>query len=65
MAEATKGRVRVTQVHSANNRPKDQQATLIGLGLGRMHRTREVVDTPSNRGMINKIKHLLKVETIG
>ena len=60
----TKGRVRVTQVRSANQRTKDQQATLIGLGLRRLHLPRELEDTPSVRGMITKIKHLLKVESI-
>ncbi|MEK7245034.1 MAG: 50S ribosomal protein L30 [Pseudomonadota bacterium] len=64
MTEKAHGRVRVTQVHSSNHRPKDQHATLIGLGLGRMHRTRELEDTPSVRGMIAKIKHLLKVESV-
>jgi large subunit ribosomal protein L30 len=34
---------------------------LIGLGLNKMHRTRELEDTPSVRGMINKVKHLVKV----
>ena len=63
-AEKTKGRVRVTQVRSANQRTKDQQATLIGLGLKRLHLPRELEDTPSVRGMITKIKHLLKVETV-
>ncbi len=63
MADKAKGRVRVTQVHSANNRTKNQQATLVGLGLGRLHRTRELKDTPSVQGMIAKVRHLLKVET--
>ena len=64
MSEPAKSRVRVTQVRSANNRTKDQQATLIGLGLGRLHRTRELENTPSVRGMIAKVKHLLKVESV-
>jgi large subunit ribosomal protein L30 len=63
MAEKAKDRLRVTQVRSANNRTKDQQATLVGLGLGRLHRTRDVADTPSMRGMIAKVKHLVKVES--
>jgi large subunit ribosomal protein L30 len=65
MAEKATGRLRVTQVRSANNRTKDQQATLIGLGLGRLHRTRELTDTPSVRGMVAKVKHLLVVESVG
>ena len=42
--------------------PKDQRATLIGLGLNKMHRTRELEDTPAVRGMIDKVKHLVRVE---
>ena len=64
MATKPKGRVRVTQVRGANQRTQDQQATLIGLGLRRLHLARELEDTPSVRGMIGKIKHLLKVETL-
>ncbi len=66
MTNKAKGRVRVTQVHSAGKRTKDQQETLIGLGLGRrLNRSRDLEDTPSVRGMVNKVKHLLKVETLG
>ena len=54
--------VKVTQVGSPIGRPKDQEATLIGLGLNKLHRTRELEDTPSVRGMINKVRHLLHVE---
>ncbi len=61
MAE-TKKTLRVTQVGSPIGRRADQRATLIGLGLNKMHRTRELEDTPSVRGMINKIKHLVRVE---
>lgn len=61
MAE-TKKTLKVTQVGSAIGRRADQRATLIGLGLNKMHRTRELEDTPSVRGMINKIKHLVRVE---
>ncbi|MSP80725.1 MAG: 50S ribosomal protein L30 [Rhodospirillales bacterium] len=64
MAKTAKSRLRVTQVRSANHRPKDQHATLVGLGLGRLRRVRDLEDTPSVRGMINKVKHLLKVETL-
>ena len=65
MAKAGKATLRVTQIRSAIRRPKDQAATLRGLGLGRMNRTRELEDTPSVRGMINKIKHLVRVEEAG
>lgn len=59
---ADKKTVRVTQVHSPIGRTQDQRATLIGLGLNKMHRTSELEDTPAVRGMINKVKHLVRVE---
>ena len=51
----------VQQVASAARRPAIQTATLKGLGLNKMHRTRELEDTPSVRGMVNKISHLVKI----
>lgn len=51
----------VRQIGSPIRRPADQRATLIGLGLNKMHRTRELEDTPSVRGMVNKIPHLVKI----
>ncbi len=57
--------VKVTQVHSPIGRPKDQRATLIGLGLNKMHRTSELEDTPAVRGMIRKVGHLVRVEGEG
>lgn len=54
--------VKVTQVGSPIGRPQDQRATLVGLGLNKLHRTNELEDTPSVRGMINKVRHLLRVE---
>jgi large subunit ribosomal protein L30 len=57
--------LRVTQVHSPIGRQNVQRQTLIGLGLNKMHRTRELEDTPSVRGMINKISHLVRVEDAG
>ncbi|MBG04365.1 MAG: 50S ribosomal protein L30 [Pseudomonadota bacterium] len=59
---ASKKTVRVTQVGSPIRRQKDQRATLVGLGLNKMHKTRELEDTPSVRGMIDKVKHLVRVE---
>ena len=56
------GRVKVTQIGSPIGRRGDQRATLVGLGLNKMHRTRELEDTPSVRGMIDKISHLVRVE---
>jgi large subunit ribosomal protein L30 len=61
MAEKKKT-LRVTQVRSPAGRPQDQHATLKGLGLYKMNRTRELEDTPAVRGMINKVQHLVKVE---
>ena len=51
----------VKQIGSPIRRPAEQRATLIGLGLNKMHKTRELEDTPSVRGMINKIPHLVRV----
>ena len=59
---AAKETVVVTQTRSAIGRQADQRQTLIGLGLYKIGRTRELEDTPSVRGMINKVKHLVKVE---
>ncbi|MBF0093749.1 MAG: 50S ribosomal protein L30 [Alphaproteobacteria bacterium] len=55
--------VKVTQVHSGLGRKKDQRATLVGLGLNKIGRTRELEDTPSVRGMIAKVAHLVTVES--
>ena len=62
MAEKSKKTVKVTQIGSPIGRPKDQRATLVGLGLNKMHRTRELEDTPAVRGMIAKVHHLVRVE---
>jgi large subunit ribosomal protein L30 len=57
--------IRVTQIKSPIRRPKDQRATLIGLGLNKINRSRDLPDTPSVRGMINKVAHLVRVEDDG
>lgn len=62
MPETRKKTVRVTQIGSPIGRKKDQRETLIGLGLNKMHRTRELEDTPAVRGMIRKVAHLVKVD---
>ena len=54
--------IKVTQTGSPIRRTQDQRATLIGLGLNKMHRSRELEDTTSVRGMIRKVAHLIKVE---
>ena len=51
----------VRQIGSPIRRPKDQLQTLVGLGLNKMHKTRELEDTPSVRGMINKIPHMVEI----
>ena len=51
----------VKQVGSPIRRPKVQRETLKGLGLNKMHRTRELEDTPSIRGMVNAIPHLVRI----
>lgn len=60
----SKKTLRVTQVKSAIGKAKDQGATLRSLGLGKINRTAEVVDNPSVRGMLFKVKHLIKVEEL-
>ncbi|PLX36897.1 MAG: 50S ribosomal protein L30 [Hyphomicrobiales bacterium] len=60
MAE-NKKTVTVEQIGSPIRRPKDQRATLVGLGLNKMHRRRTLVDTPEVRGMIAKVQHLVRV----
>jgi len=59
---AAKKTIRVTQIGSPIGRPKEQRATLIGLGLNKMHKTRELEDTPAVRGMITKLPHLVRIE---
>jgi large subunit ribosomal protein L30 len=62
MAAKKQATLKVTQVASPIRRRGDQRATLVGLGLNKMHRTRELEDTPAVRGMINKVHHLVRVE---
>lgn len=51
----------VEQTSSPIGRPKDQRATLVGLGLNKRGRRRELEDTPAVRGMIEKVAHLVRV----
>ena len=55
-------KIKLTLVKSASGRLKNHQACVRGLGLRRTNHTVEVIDTPENRGMINKVSYLLKVE---
>jgi len=54
--------VKVTQTGSPIGRKPGQRETLIGLGLNKIRRSRELEDTPAVRGMIRKVAHLVKVE---
>lgn len=59
---AAKATLRVTQTASPIGRKRDQRATLVGLGLNKIGRSRDLEDTPSIRGMINKVAHLVRVD---
>ena len=61
---AEKKTIRVTQIKSPIRRRKDQRQTLAGLGLNKMHKTRELEDTDAVRGMIHKVSHLVTVEEV-
>lgn len=61
MAAKKKATVTVQQVGSPIRRNEDQRQTLVGLGLNKMNRTRELEDTPAVRGMIHKVRHLVRV----
>jgi len=63
--QSAKGQLRVKLVRSVHGRLKDHQACVRGLGLRRMHQAVTVEDTPSIRGMINKISYMLEVEEVG
>jgi len=56
------GVVSVTQIKSAIGRKPGQRGTLIGLGLNKLHKTKILEDTPAVRGMVNKVKHLIRIE---
>lgn len=58
---AKKKTLTVRQTGSPIRRPKDQRATLVGLGLNKIGRTRVLEDTPSVRGMIAKVSHMVEI----
>jgi len=58
---ATGKTIKVQQTGSALRREHTQRETLIGLGLNKIGRTRDLPDTPMTRGMLNKVKHLIRV----
>ena len=53
--------ITLEQTSSTNRRPSRQRQTLIGLGLDKLHRRSTVEDTPAVRGMINKVRHLVRI----
>ena len=55
-------KIKVKLVRSVNGRLPSHKACVAGLGLRRMHQTVQVIDTPENRGMINKVQYMLNVE---
>jgi len=57
-------KIRVTQIASGNGQKPGQQATLIGLGLNKISKSRELAATPEILGMVKKIAHLVKVEDV-
>ncbi len=59
---AKKETIRIRQVKSGIGYSKDQRATLVGLGFRRMNQVVELEDTPSVRGMVNKVCHLVRIE---
>ena len=58
---ATHKTITVEQTGSPIRRPADQRATLIGLGLNKMHRKSTLADTPAVRGMVAKVAHLVRI----
>jgi large subunit ribosomal protein L30 len=54
--------ITITQIASASRRPEIQTQTLIGLGLNKLNRTRTLEDTPAVRGMINRVRHLVRID---
>ena len=64
MASTNSVKLKVTQIGSPIGRSKGQRATLIGLGLNKMHRSRLLDDSPAVRGMIDKVQHLVRIEDL-
>jgi large subunit ribosomal protein L30 len=58
---AAKKTIKIRQTRSPSRRPSDQEATLVGLRLNRIGRVSELEDTPSVRGMIAKVAHMVEV----
>jgi len=56
-------KIKIKQTGSPIRRTKDQRATLVGLGLNKLHRVSELEDTPEVRGMIRKVHHMVEVQS--
>ena len=63
-AKTSPKKLSVTLTRSKNGRLASHKACVAGLGLRRMHQTVEVIDTPENRGMINRVHYMLNVEEV-
>ena len=61
MNDMSKKNIKIMLVKSGIGRKSDQKKTLIGLGLSRIGKIRELEDTPSIRGMVKKVSHLVKI----
>jgi len=57
-------RLKITQIRSYIGRPEKQRKILKGIGLGKMHKTVYLQDTPEIRGMVKKVEHLVAVEEV-
>jgi large subunit ribosomal protein L30 len=57
-------KIKIVQIGSPIGRKYDQGKTLVGLGLNKMHKSSILEDTPSIRGMIKKVQHLIKIELV-
>ena len=62
MAQEKAKKIKITQTGSPIRRDKTQRATLVGLGLNKLHRTVEVEATPEVMGQVRKVQHLISVE---
>ncbi|MBU6207274.1 MAG: 50S ribosomal protein L30 [Alphaproteobacteria bacterium] len=61
MAKVTRQRIKIKQTGSPIRRTKDQRATLVGLGLNKLHKVSELEDSPEVQGMIRKVKHMVAI----
>ncbi|MDG1437016.1 MAG: 50S ribosomal protein L30 [Rickettsiaceae bacterium] len=62
--QESKAQIKVTQTVSCIGRPDVQRQTLLGLGLRKIGNSRVLEDTPSIRGMVKKVGHLIRIETV-